>query len=237
MSGLFGGTPLVLVTEGESAALAGTALGPEDREALAAIKLEKRRSEWTLGRLAAKLALAWVLVERGAPPDLADLVIRPGADGAPEAFLRSGADLVRLEVGLSLTHGHGLGAAWALPGGLPGIDLERVRPRPEGTFRFYLDPREREPLLALAGEERDAGAVVLWALKEAVWKTLRPHRGVGIIDFEIFAPDLRASQGSARVELRGAAVELARTRGVSRIEAQYRREGDMVAAWARGLVG
>jgi hypothetical protein len=146
------------------------------------------------------------------------------------------ADGTPLGLGLTLTHGHGVAAAWATTSALPGADLELVRPRPEGTFRFYLDEKERVPLLALAGAERDAAAIVLWALKEATWKTLRPPRGIGIIDFELTVADLRASSGEASVGLRRGALDLARERKATTLRAWFRREGDLVFAWASAEV-
>jgi 4'-phosphopantetheinyl transferase EntD len=232
------GTPLLLVSEADALALGERALAPEEREKFASFAFEKRRSEWLIGRVAAKAALARELARAGesVPPD--ELLVREGPDGAPEPFRRrasGGHDPIAL--GLTLTHGHGLAAAWALAGGFPGADLERIRERPVGTFRFYLDERERAPLLALDGAARDAAAVVLWSLKEAAWKTLRPPRGVGIIDFEIVVPDLTAPKSEANVSLRGAALEHARKLGVSRVRATYRRDAEFVYAWAEALPG
>jgi 4'-phosphopantetheinyl transferase EntD len=225
-------SPLVLVDAVDEA---GARLAPAESELAARFKHPKRRSEWILGRLAAKAALVRALAARGetvAPEDLAVLV---GPDGAPEPFRVRGSDREPLDIGLSVTHGHGLGAAWALEGGLPGIDLERVRERPEGTFRFYLDADERAPLAALEGPARDRAAVLLWSLKEAAWKTLRPHRGVGLVDFEVLGVELAANAGSVRVTPRKAGVELARERGVVALEARWRIEGDLVFAWARDV--
>jgi phosphopantetheinyl transferase len=115
---------------------------------------------------------------------------------------------------------------------LPGVDLERVRPRPEGTFRFYLDPREREQLAGLGGEERDAAAVVLWSLKEAAWKTLRPHRGVGLLDFELAPIDARTGSGETIATPRGPAVALAAALSVKQVRLRFVRQGELVYSWA-----
>src|SRR5205823_1303514 len=159
------------------------ALSAPEQAVAAAFPMEKRRRDWSLGRLAAKAALLLALEERGDAARADELLVLAGPEGAPvpERLLASG-ERAPLELGLSLSHGHGLGAAWALASGRPGVDLERIKERPEGTFRFYLDERERAPLAALAGSARDELAVVLWAIKEAAWKTLRPGRGVGLID-------------------------------------------------------
>lgn len=215
------GTPLLLVEEAD---LAGAPPpSPEEERHLATLVHPKRRAEWLLGRLAGKLAVARL---SGAP--LADISIIASPDGAP-LVLRRGEPL---RCGLSLSHGHGRAIAWALEGGRPGVDLERVKPRPEGTFRFYLEPREREPLLALSGAERDAAAVVLWSVKEAVWKTLSPGRGVALLDFEVAPFDLRVSEGEVTATPRGAAVPLAEAAGVSRVKARFVRRDDLVYSWA-----
>jgi phosphopantetheinyl transferase len=221
-------SPLVLVDARDEAT---DLLAPLERELAARFPHPKRRSEWILGRLAAKAALVRALAVRGVAVSPGEIVIGIGPDGAPEATHVRGSDMGRL--GLSISHGHGLGAAWALEGGLPGIDLERVRPRPEGTFRFYLDEKERAPLGGLSGESRDRAAVLLWSIKEASWKTLRPHRGVGLIDFEVGGGDLTADSGVISVKPRRMAVELAEAQGVTTIEVRFKVEGDLVFAWAR----
>jgi 4'-phosphopantetheinyl transferase len=216
------GTPLLLVRE-EDMAPGSVRLAPEEESQAATFTHPKRRAEWALGRVAAREALA-----RAAGIDAEGLVVLPDEEGAPRG-LREGKPLA---LGLSISHGHGRAIAWALEGGLPGVDLERVKPRPEGTFRFYLDPEERASLEKLEDEERDRAAVVLWSLKEAVWKTLRPHRGVGLLDFKLGGVDaLAASSGVVATPLRGA-VELARQRGIERIEARFLCEGEIVYAWA-----
>lgn len=215
------GTPLTVVREADLEA--APLLAPEEMGHLASLAHPKRRGEWILGRFAAKAAVARAM---GGP--LADVRVMAGPDGAPSA-VRDGATLA---CGLSISHGHGRAVAWAVPRGLPGVDLERVKPRPEGTFRFYLEPEEREPLLALAGVERDRAAVVLWSIKEAAWKTLRPHRGVALLDFRLAPLDARAEEGEVlATPIRGAEA-LARALSVTSVRVRFVRRGDLVYSWA-----
>src|SRR5438270_3209500 len=101
-------TPLVVVAgTGET----GT-LTPVELEDAGRFAHPKRRAEWLFGRLAAKAALV-----RALGREAGEIVVRAGEDGAPVALTVQGESI---PVGLSITHGHGLGAAWALPGGLPG---------------------------------------------------------------------------------------------------------------------
>jgi 4'-phosphopantetheinyl transferase EntD len=215
------GTPLLVVTSEDVGPL--PTLSPLEESHRATLVHEKRRAEWVLGRIAGKEALARLLAR--APEEIAVL---PGASGEPTGYLGS----MVLPHRLSLSHGHGQAIAWALDRGFPGVDLERVKPRPEGTFRFYLAPEERSALERLEGNRRDTAAVVLWSLKEAVWKTLRPHRGVALLDFALGEVDATAEAGEVTVEPRGAALEAARPLGVTRIAARFVRRADLVYAWA-----
>ncbi|MBI3723485.1 4-phosphopantetheinyl transferase family protein [bacterium] len=228
------GCPIVLVREEDAAAALEAAFSQEERAQAAAFPTEKRRREWSLGRLAAKAAVVRALEEKGEVVRESEIRVDSGAFGTPRAYLVRAGACSSLELGLSLSHGHGTGAAWATASGLPGVDVELVRERPEGTFRFYLDERERAPVLALAGAARDHAAVVLWSLKEAAWKTLCPGRGVSLIDFEVSLDDLSRTEGSARVAARGEALALLRERRVSSIEASFRRDADVVYSWALG---
>lgn len=214
-------------------------LAPGEQAWAAAFPTDKRRHDWTLGRAAGKAAVQALLGREGQGK------LEPGAivlDALP-----SGAPRLRPvddgpPVVVSISHGHGLAAAWALragpSGGLPGIDLERVRPRKAGTFRFYLTPEERAPLLALApagaGESpgpRDDLAVRLWAVKEAAFKALRPPRGLGLLDVRVEV----AGDGQARVAYAGGLRARAETLGVRRVRAAWCRVADVVIAWVEAV--
>lgn len=168
--------------EGHLATAEALLTGPE-REALARYTFPKRRKDWLLGRLAAKRALA----EAGgwAPETVSVLAGEAGRPTfwAPDDRL-SGWDL-------SISHGHDHAAALVAPGPA-GIDLERVRAVPENGWRFFLTEREREWLAD--GPLGPAGEIVVWALKEAVYKAL--HGAVtGVIHLEV----AHAAVGSARI--------------------------------------
>ncbi len=216
-----------------------------ERAVLDAFSAEKRREDWLLGRIAAKEEVRAACARSGrAPPDWQAFEIARSAEGAPRVALPEGPPLA-----ISLSHGHGRACALALPagaeGGLPGIDLERARPRRLGTLRFFLHPDEREPVLALPGGAdpttepegppgpRDVAAVVAWALKEAAFKALQPPRGTGLLDVALAleAPH-EATLGAARVAYRGKAAERADALGVRAVRAGWRRDDDIVIAWA-----
>lgn len=228
--------PLVIVTS--LPADASALLTPSERERHAAYPAQKRRDDWLLGRAAAKQALRALCRALGQPaPDYLAFSVESAASGAPRV---AGLDP---EPALSLTHGHGQAAAWARPagpaGGLVGVDLERIKPRPGGTLRFYLHPHERAWLEALDPGRpkevapRDVAAIVCWALKEAAFKALQPPRGTGLLDVELEPTgDLTAARGAARIRYRGSAAERARQLGVGEVRGGWSTQGDLVTAWA-----
>ncbi len=224
---------LVLLAEG--AAASPELLAPAERALFDRFEAEKRRSDWLRGRLAARAAVEALL---GACP--AGLAILADPSGAPQVHGAPG-------VVVSLSHGHGRAAAWALRDGLPGVDLEKVRPRPPGTLRFYLSPEEREWVATFEGPEsprpdrdgppspRDRAAVVLWALKEAAFKALRPPRGMGLLDVSVTVEGrLEGGGGAARIGWRGGLVGRAAALGATGVEAGWALEGhDLAVAWVQ----
>ena len=219
-------------------------LSSGERARFAAYEAEKRRADWLLGRIAAKSAVRDLLASEGLPvPDWRGVEIEMADTGAPRVVLPGHPDLA-----VSLTHGHGQAAAWALRagprGGLPGVDLELVRPRKLGALRFYLHPSERAWVIALPGSDpdpdpagpprpRDVAAVLLWALKEAAFKAIMPPRGTGLLDVEVELSDpYDAEEGAAVVRYRGKALSRAKLLGVSGLRSGWTREGELVLAWA-----
>lgn len=229
----------VLLRAAEVGPLAAAALSVEEQAQAASFPVEKRRQDWTLGRLAGKRAVERLLAGEGrASPGARGLVIDALASGAPRLRpVDEGPPVV-----VSISHGHGLAAGWALRagpgGGLPGVDLERVRPRKEATFRFYLAPEERAPVLALppghddAAGPRDDLAVRLWAVKEAAFKALRPPRGMGLLDVRATVDD----EGGARVAYAGGLERRARALGVREVRAGWTRLADgVIVAWVHAV--
>jgi phosphopantetheinyl transferase (holo-ACP synthase) len=226
-------------------AAAADGLSVAEREVLAGFEAPKRRQDWTLGRVVAKRAVREALERLGLPaPDDARFAIVSDERGAPRV-----EPVTTPALAVSLTHSHGQAAAWALPagseGGLPGVDLELVQPRRLGTLRFYLHPPEREWVMALQGHEqdpppkaappspRDHAAIVMWALKEAAFKALRPARGTGLYDLavELLAP-YDAAEGRAAVTCQGKAADRAQALGVEVVEAGWTYADRFVLAWA-----
>jgi len=166
-------------------------LTPEELDVWAAWKLEKRKSEWLAGRLAAKKLMRDEIDL--APPDWS-----VGRDGAAPSI--TGVTLPGTL--LSLSHSGGFGAATlsdSYSEGSAGVDIQRIRPVHPGLCARVFTPAERAQVAARFGSEDSAdGMLLFWALKEAAIKARRlpwPHalqsievRLVGAEHSEILLP-------------------------------------------------
>lgn len=140
-------------------------LGPREREVLARLRIEKRRSDWRLGRFAAKSA-----VGRRLDVPYTSVEIVAAADGAPEAWLGSEP----APASISLSHrGDWAIAAVCDPSVAVGCDLELIEPRSEAFVREWLAPPEQAAVLAVEGDERARVANLIWTAKEAAAKVRR----------------------------------------------------------------
>lgn len=106
------------------------------------------------------------------------------------AYLGTDPERVTLTAGehgrpaLAATHDPSLGFNWSHSGNqaliaiargiAPGIDIERLRPRPRSLeiAQRYFSAEEAAALAALPVADRDAGFLELWTAKEAVLKAL-----------------------------------------------------------------
>lgn len=140
-------------------------LGDTERRVLAGIEVQRRRSDWLLGRWTAKAAVGdWL----GVPPE--QLEILAASDGAPEAWL----DGERAPVSVSLSHRGG--RAIAVVADLPlliGCDLELIEPRSEAFMRAWLTPAEQRLVTSASGRHRALLANLIWSAKEAAAKVRR----------------------------------------------------------------
>lgn len=159
-----------------------------ERSRLAALRVEKRRADFLLGRLTAK-AVATAALREGAPgdwpPSAVEILAEPGgapyARLAPEAAAAAGfSPGERLPICVTISHaeGHALcAAAWRGPPAAPpllslGIDLGWVEPRsPALQATFFTDPEQAWIHAAPAGLA-DLRANLVWCAKEAALKAL-----------------------------------------------------------------
>ena len=158
---------------GALAGLADASLHPEERPAWDALRSERRRREWLMGRLAAKDAVRRRLESSaGLVVDRAAIAIRPDEWGRPratgEALARAGRP-----VALSIAHTQGVAAAVAADtcDGV-GLDLERIDRRRGDYERAAFTDEERRALDAGPGATRAERALRLFCAKEAVAKAI-----------------------------------------------------------------
>lgn len=140
-------------------------LSRRERAALGRLGIEKRRSDWRLGRLAAKAAVgSWLGVEPGR------VEVFAAADGAPQAHLDGEPS------GVALSISHRAGRALAVAAGAPstlGCDLELLEPRSDAFAREWLALPEQELVAAVPEARRSLAANLVWAAKEAAAKARR----------------------------------------------------------------
>jgi 4'-phosphopantetheinyl transferase len=184
-------------------------LSDEERARLDGYGVEKRRREFLLGRVAARQLLSDVL---GAAP--AEVPLAVAEDGAVEV---GGEGAWR--VSISHTGEEAVAAVAEQP---VGVDLERIRKRPERLHRFLLAEEERSLLKRLPRPTTGEAFTLCWALKEAVLKAQRCGLRRSPKTLRIAA--LNAEAGTARL--------VARERGRT-FAAAFERDGALwlTVAW------
>jgi phosphopantetheinyl transferase len=211
--------------------LAHLILGRRERAQWRAIsQVPKRRSEWLLGRVAAKDALRRLLQRRaGIALAPADIEIVPDAHGRPQVF---GAWRERLGVTpvVSIAHSGGVAAALAAldSRALVGIDIELVTPARDGFEALAFAPDERQLVSTLDAEARREWQLRMWCAKEAAGKAIGRGLSSGLGALQVL--ETRMADGAIRLRLDGGLAEefpALRDRGLQVMTA---REGDLVSS-------
>jgi acyl transferase domain-containing protein len=140
--------------------LARRFLGERER-ALYEAQGPRHQRAWLSGRVAAKDAIRSLLGGQIFPVEIEVL-----AD-------ETGRPIVNRDVKVSIAHKDELAVAIASTTGAPGIDVERIEPRPPSFADVAFDPAE---LALIAGEPQDEWWTRLWSAKEAAGKA----RGTGL---------------------------------------------------------
>jgi 4'-phosphopantetheinyl transferase len=88
------------------------------------------------------------------------------------------------------SHSGGHAVVAVARGIVPGVDLERLRPRPRALeiARRYFCPAEADALAALPGPQRDEAFLGLWTAKEAVLKALGRGLAFGLDRLQLAVP-------------------------------------------------
>ncbi|MGX9726365.1 MAG: 4'-phosphopantetheinyl transferase family protein [Candidatus Electronema sp. VV] len=149
-------------------------LSGAEQEFFQQLRHPKRRREWLGGRIAAKAALLLNLPENAAfTAQARRLTILPDAQGRPT--VSGGAD----NFALSITHSGRYVAALAVQGRHCGIDLQIISAKLPLLTKYFAAAAELELLAGqpeLGGEA--AALTMLWAVKEAVKKSLPQQPGM-----------------------------------------------------------
>jgi 4'-phosphopantetheinyl transferase len=164
-------------------------LSPRETQWVARMRFEKRRSEFRLGRWAAKNAIALYLKRHTSPRSLQGIEIDRAPGGAPAPLVdgRPGP------VSISMTDRADQAVCVLGPQGLGlGCDLELVEPRSEAFVADYLtDSEQAIAARASAAGERDLRANLIWSGKESALKVLRTGLRRDTRSVEVSFPDER----------------------------------------------
>jgi len=173
-------------------------LSAGDLAHLSAMRFEKRRADWRLGRWTAKRALAACLDLPSYHSSLAAIEIRPEPSGAPEVFL--GGEPAGVTI--SLSHRAGIAiCAVALCSAALGCDLEIAEPRSQEFVADYFTAEEQELVARSPVEERDQLLALLWSAKESALKAL--HEGLRLDTRSIAVNLAGSSQRSMNLRSQG----------------------------------
>ncbi|MBP6017199.1 MAG: 4'-phosphopantetheinyl transferase superfamily protein [Candidatus Promineofilum sp.] len=149
-------------------------LNDEETKLWQALRSEKRRRDWLLGRRTAKQLIAGLLHERfDRHLSLGEIMVRPHPDGWPMV------ELPALDgpaaVTLSISHSHDWAFCVAVEGqNRPlGADIEANERRSAAFAEEYFAPLEIQFLAAAPAEQRDMLTNVIWSGKESALKAIR----------------------------------------------------------------
>ncbi len=221
--------------------LAFLVLSRKERQAWQALKgSEARRTEWLLGRLAAKDAMRSLVFRlTGERVHPADIELETDERGRPIPR----GDWARRIGGLpvvSVTHTGDVAAAVAArraAGGGVGIDVERVRRLGEDFVSVVMGPDETGRLAAMSEAEREEWTCRLWCAKEAVGKAI--GRGLDGAPWKLAIQRIEPEAGTVRIRLDdGARQDAASISGMDFV-AHTGREDDLVfaTAWVESAAG
>ena len=144
-------------------------LSDQEKKRFVAMRFQKRREEWLLGRLAVKSLLRQTMPELETVRDHR-LTVANHDEGAPYVLL----DGKQLPVVVSLSHRakRAVAAVSLEPEIGLGIDLEWAEPHAASFFADYFTPGELELLKRAAPEANQQVGTILWSAKEAMLKAL-----------------------------------------------------------------
>lgn len=154
-------------------------LTPAEEARFEALKTDKRRRDWLLGRWTAKQLLQTVLAAKmGQPPSLQTITIHNQLNGAPVARYHHPLDeplLLPDWFTLSISHAgdHAFCALVEQPDWPLGADIEQIMPRAAVFVSDYFTPAEQALLEQSPPEHYPMLVTAIWSAKEAALKALQ----------------------------------------------------------------
>ncbi len=193
-------------------------LSPAESRTHSALRIEKRRRDWLLGRWTAKRAVAALRqLHRLASVDMQAIEILAAPDGAPQLLVRGDAPPWALSI--SHSSNRALCALVAAEVRL-GCDIERIEPRSPAFVGDYFTASERRLVAAAKPDAPPLLANLIWSAKESALKARRTG--------------LRADTRSVEVLLDSIDAPSEHWRPLRVVET---RSGEEFAGWWRVLMG
>jgi 4'-phosphopantetheinyl transferase len=177
-------------------------LSPLEAEWIARMRFEKRRSEFRMGRWAAKNAISLFLDRPLTTETLRAVEIDRAPDGAPAPLLEGQP----APVSISMTDRADQAVCVVGPPGVGlGVDLELVEPRSDAFVGDYLTAAEQHIVGEASNrEEHDLRANLIWCGKESALKVLRTGLRRDTRSVEVSFPGGASLEGWAAMRVRAA---------------------------------
>jgi 4'-phosphopantetheinyl transferase len=160
---------------------------------LAALKIDKRRRDWLLGRWTAKRLIQTYLEQRtGLCLPLTALVIEPDPNGAPCLIVASPyhhLPAIR-NLRVSISHSGGRAFCALVEDGDIGVDIERIEPRDWQFVEDYFNAEEILRVRLAPAEQYETVITAIWSAKEAALKALRRGLTVDTHSLSCYIPAL-----------------------------------------------
>lgn len=150
-------------------------LNPDEAGIWQALRSDKRRHDWLLGRRTAKqLVMDLIFEGSGRQLSLEDIVILPHEDGWPIVTIPTlGDDAPVISLSISHSRDRALCAAVEDKDRPLGVDIEFIEPRSVAFVEEYYTQLEQRFLSAAPVEQLDVLTNAIWSGKEAALKAIR----------------------------------------------------------------
>lgn len=156
-------------------------LSAGEQARFSALRNEKRRREWLLGRWTAKRLLqAYLWFASGLLLPMSDLAIENDYRRVPYgvALLPVGWQPLSVSLTISHSHDHALSAIIAGDRWVLGGDIERIEARSAAFIEAYFTPGEAAQVQQASEDLQPVLATAIWSGKESVLKSL--HLGLSV---------------------------------------------------------